>query len=428
MNDLESSKPSPPERRVVITGIGLVSPLGIGTRTNWETLLRGESGIGSISRFDTSHYSTKIAGEVKGFDPLLFIEKKEARKMDLFIQFALAAAHLAVEDAGIDTARLEGDRCGVYVGSGIGGIASIEDNHKVLLEKGPERVSPFFLVSSIINEAAGQISIKYRSRGPNSAPATACSTGTHAIGDSFKLIARGDAEIMLAGGAEAPISPLGVAGFCAMKALSVRNEEPQKASRPFDARRDGFVMGEGAGILVLEELGAALKRGARIYAEVVGYGMNADAYHVTAPSLDGEGAMRVMQRAIEDGGIDPAEVGYINAHGTSTPYNDKIETLAIKRAFGEHACNIGVNSTKSMTGHLLGAAGAVEAGITALSLLHQVMPPTINYEHPDPECDLDYVPNTARPAEIRYGLSNSFGFGGTNGCLLLKKYEEGASL
>lgn len=412
------------ERRVVITGLGLVSPLGIGTKENWNAIVEGKNGISLISRFDVSQYPSKIAGQVKDFDPLDFIEKKELRKMDLFIQYALAAAHLAVQDSGIDLAVLEGERSGVYVGSGIGGLGFIEKSHKILLEKGPGRVSPFFLVSSIINEASGQISIKYRAKGPNSATATACTTSTHALGDSFRIIARGDADIMLAGGAEAPITPLGVAGFCAMRALSVRNDEPDKASRPFDAERDGFVIGEGAGILVLEELGGALKRGAEIYAEIVGYGMSADAYHVTAPCLDGEGASQSMERALRDACVATEEVGYINAHGTSTPHNDKIETLAVKKVFGDHAYKIGVNSTKSMTGHLLGAAGGVEAGYTAFCLKNQVMPPTINYEHPDPECDLDYVANRARPAEVHYALSNSFGFGGTNGTLLLKRFEE----
>ena len=424
MGNSSSSRKIVNERRAVITGIGLVSPLGVGKEINWEALSKGKSGISSISRFDVSRHSSKIAGQIKDFDPLDFIEKKELRKMDPFIRYAVAAAHLAVQDSGIDRAALEGDRCGVYVGSGIGGIGSIEETHKTLLEKGPDRITPFFLVSSIINEAAGQISIKYRSRGPNSAPATACTTGTHAIGDSFRIIARGDADIMLAGGAEAPITPLGLAGFCAMRALSLRNDEPEKASRPFDAKRDGFVIGEGAGVLVLEELGAALKRGAEIYAEIVGYGMSGDAYHVTAPSLDGEGASQAMKRALNDAGLDPKEINYINAHGTSTPYNDKTETLAVKRVFGDHAYKIGVNSTKSMIGHLLGAAGGVEAGYTALCLKHQVMPPTINYEYPDPECDLDYVPNKARRTEVRYALSNSFGFGGTNGALLIKRFEE----
>lgn len=413
-------------RRVVITGIGMVTPLGIGKEKNWAALLEGKSGISHLTRFDASRYPTRIAGEVRDFNPLDFIDRREVRKMDLFIQFAVAAAQLAVDDAGINPALLGGERTGVYVGSGIGGISTIEENHRLLLEKGVDRISPFFLVASIINEASGQISIRYRSQGPNSATATACTTSTHAIGDSFRLIARGEADRMLAGGAEAPLSPLGVAGFCAMRALSVRNDEPERASRPFDAERDGFVMAEGAGILLLEELGLALKRGARIYAEIVGYGMNADAYHVTAPSLDGEGARGVMQRAIDDAGIAPEDIGYINAHGTSTPYNDKVETLAIKKVFGEKARRISISSTKSMTGHLLGAAGAVEAGITALCLTNQVMTPTINYEHPDPECDLDYVPNRARPAEIVYALSNSFGFGGTNGCLVLRRYEDKA--
>lgn len=419
-----SSKRRSAERRVVITGIGLISPLGIGTEKNWQAISQGKNGIGLISYFDASQYTSKIAGQVKDFDALDFFEKKEMRKMDRFIQYAVAAAQLAAQDSGIDIARLEGDRCGVYVGSGIGGIGSIEETHKTLLEKGPGRVSPFFLIQTIINEASGQISIKFKARGPNSAIATACSTGTHAAGDSFRIIARGDADIMLAGGAEAPITPLGVAGFCAMRALSVRNDEPERASRPFDAERDGFIVGEGAGILVLEELGLALKRDARIYAEIVGYGMSGDAYHVTSPSLDGEGAKRSMERALEDACIDPGEVNYINAHGTSTHYNDKIETLAVKRVFGDHAYELSISSTKSMTGHLLGAAGGVETGYTALCLKNQVIPPTINYENPDPECDLDYVPNKSRPAEINYALSNSFGFGGTNGTLLLKKFEE----
>jgi len=418
------SRKSVVERRVAVTGIGLVSPVGVGVEKNWENILQGKSGVSLISRFDISQYTSKIAGQVKDFDPLDFIEKKELRKMDLFIQYGLAAAHLAVQDSGIDFAAMEGDRVGVYVGSGIGGIGSIEETHKKLLEKGPGRVSPFFLVSTIINEASGQISIKYKARGPNSATATACSTGTHAIGDAFRIIARGDADIMIAGGAEAPITPLGVAGFCAMRALSVRNDEPERASRPFDADRDGFIIGEGAGIVILEELGAALKREAKIYAEIVGYGMSGDAYHITAPSLDGEGAKLTMERAIEDAGIDLSEIDYINAHGTSTPYNDKVETLAVKKVFGDYAYKIGINSTKSMTGHLLGAAGGLEASFTALCLKNQVMAPTINYETPDPECDLDYVPNKARPSEIRYALSNSFGFGGTNGTLLFKRFEE----
>jgi 3-oxoacyl-[acyl-carrier-protein] synthase II len=359
--------------------MGLLSPLGTGIAQSWEAAREGLSGIGPITRFDAAHYSSRIAGECKDFDPLAFMDRKEARKMDRFIQYAVAAAQLAVGDSGIDSALLKGDRAGVYVGSGIGGIGSIENTHKVLLEKGPGRVSPFFLISSIINEAAGQVSILYNSGGPNSATATACSSGTHAIGDSFRIIVRGDADIMLAGGAEAPITPLGVAGFCAMRALSTRNDAPAQASRPFDKERDGFVVGEGSVILLLEERASALKRGARIYAEIVGYG--------------------------------------------TTPWNDKIETLAIKRLFGDHAYKLAVSSTKSMTGHLLGAAGGLEAGLTALSLYNQVLPPTINYENPDPECDLDYVPNQARPSEVTFALSNSFGFGGTNGTLLLKRHS-----
>jgi len=411
-----------PRRRVVVTGLGLVSPLGTGTDKNWQALLRGENGIGPLTRFDVTRYSTRFGGEVRDFDPLLFLDRKDIRKMDLFIRFAMAAAHLAVEDSGLPPGDLQSDRAGTYVGSGIGGLGSIEENHKVLLEKGPDRVSPFFLVQTIINEASGQISIRYGAKGPNCANATACSTGTHAVGDSFRMIARGEVDIMIAGGAEAPLTPLSLAGFTSIKALSERNGEPSKASRPFDAQRDGFVMGEGSGVLVLEELGRALRRGARIYAEIIGYGMTSDAYHVAAPAPDGDGAARVMRRAIEDAGVRPDEVQYINAHGTSTPFNDKTETMAIKAVFGEQASRLAVNSTKSMTGHLLGAAGGLEAGITALSLFHQVVPPTINYEFPDPECDLDYVPNAARKAEIVHGMSNSFGFGGTNGALLFKRF------
>lgn len=412
-----------PARRVVITGLGLVTPLGLGVESNWQALLAGRSAIGRITRFDPERFPTRIAGEIKNFDVQQFIDRKEARKMDLFVQYAIAAAELAVQDSGIDTALLQGERTGVYVGSGIGGIGSIEETHRVLLEKGPDRVSPFFIIQTIINEAPGHISIRYRASGPNLANATACSTGAHAIGEAFRMIKLGLADRMIAGGAEAPITPLSLAGFCNMKALSERNDEPEKASRPFDARRDGFVMSEGAGIVLLEELESALKRGARIYAEVLGYGLNSDAYHVTAPSPDGDGAARVMRMALQDGGVSPDEVQYINAHGTSTQYNDKTETLAVKKVFGEGAKKVGVSSTKSMTGHLLGAAGGLETAITALAIFHQVMPPTINYEFPDPECDLDYVPNSARPAEIVHALTNSFGFGGTNACLLLKKFE-----
>jgi len=424
MGKLSSSPQGSPLRRVVITGLGLVSPLGIGQEKNWESVLAGTSGIDHISRFDASQHTSKVAGEVQDFDPLDFIDRKEARKMNLFIQFAVSAAQLAVSDAGIDPSLLGGDRTGVYVGSGIGGIGSIEEQHQILMEKGPMRVSPFFLIASIINEAAGQISILYKSGGPNSATATACSSGTHAIGDSYRLIERGDADFMLAGGSEAPVTPLGVAGFCAMRALSLRNDSPQKASRPFDKERDGFVVGEGAGVLLLEELESALNRDAKIYAEVVGYGMSGDAFHVSAPQTDGDGAYRSMLRAVTSAGIEFTDVDYINAHGTSTPWNDKIETLAIKRLFKEHAYKLAVSSTKSMSGHLLGAAGGLETALAALALKHQVLPPTINYENPDPECDLDYVPNQARKANAEYALSNSFGFGGTNGTLILKRFTE----
>jgi 3-oxoacyl-[acyl-carrier-protein] synthase II len=424
LNDAGAIKKNTTKRRVVITGVGLVTPLGVGTLPNWEAMLAGRSGIGPITKFDTAKFSTKIAGEVKNFNPVDFVDRKEVRKMDPFIQYAVAAARFAVEDSGLPLERLRNDRTGVDVGSGIGGIGTIEDTHKVLLEKGPDRVSPFFLISTIINEASGQISIKYGAKGPNLASVTACTTATHCIGDSFRLIVRGDADLMIAGGAEAPITPLGVAGFCAMKALSERNDEPERASRPFDAGRDGFVMGEGAGILLLEELGHALRRGAKIYAEVVGYGLTGDAYHAAAPALDGDGAERVMRLALADAGIGPEAVQFINAHGTSTQLNDKIETAAIKRVFGAHAAKLAVCSTKSMTGHLLGATGGAEAGAVALCLKHQIMTPTINYENPDPECDLDYVPNAARPAEIVYALSNSFGFGGTNGSLVFRRFED----
>jgi len=343
--------------------------------------------------------------------------------MDLFIRFAIAAAQLAVADSGLADGDLRSDRTGTYIGSGIGGLGTIEENLKILLEKGPDRVSPYFLISTIINEASGQVSIRYGAKGPNLANATACSTGTHALGDSFRMIARGEVDIMISGGAEAPLTPLSLAGFTAIKAVSERNDEPAKASRPFDAKRDGFVMGEGAGVLILEELGRALRRDARIYAEVVGYGMTGDAYHVAAPDPDGDGAVRVMRRTLEDAGVRPEDVQYINAHGTSTPFNDKTETMAIKTVFGDQARRLAVSSTKSMTGHLLGAAGGLEAGITALAVFHQVLPPTINYEFPDPDCDLDYVPNTARKASVEHALSNSFGFGGTNGSLLFKRFE-----
>lgn len=400
-----------------------MTPLGTGLSENWEALVSARSGIGPITRFDAMRHSSKIAGEVKGFDPLRFIEKREVRRMDPFIQYAIGASQMAVEDAGISPDVLAGDRTGVFIGSGIGGIGTIEEYHKVLLEKGPDRVSPFFLIATIINEASGQVSIRYKAGGPNSASVTACASGAHALGDAFRIIQRGDADRMIAGGAEAPITPLGVAGFCAMKALSERNDDPTHASRPFDKMRDGFVVGEGSGVLLLEELGHALRRGAKIYAEIVGYGMTGDAFHPAAPAEDGDGARRAMQVALADAGVPPHEVQYINAHGTSTPLNDKIETAAIKNVFGDHAKAMVVTSSKSMTGHALGAAGGIEAAITALSIKHQIATPTANYEVPDPDCDLDYVPNAARPTEIVYALSNSFGFGGTNAALLFRRFD-----
>ncbi len=410
-------------RRVVVTGVGLVSPLGIGTEANWEALCAGRSGIGPITRFDAAEFSARIAGEVKGFNPLAFVDKKDVKKMDIFIQYAIAASQFAMDDAGLSVTEDIASRVGVFIASGIGGFSTIEREHKALLEGGPRRISPFFIPASIINLAAGQVSIRFSAKGPNSATCTACSASAHAIGDALEIIRRDDADVMIAGGSEAAITPMGVGGFAAMRALSTRNDEPHRASRPFDLDRDGFIMGEGAGVVILEELEFARERGAPIYAELVGYGMSADAFHITAPSEDGDGGMRVMAAALRDAGISPDKVDYINAHGTSTPYNDKLETLAIKRLFGEHARQIAISSTKSMTGHLLGAAGGLEAGITALAVRHQVIPPTINYEKPDPECDLDYVPNQARATKIDYALSNSLGFGGTNGALLFKRYE-----
>lgn len=410
-------------RRVVITGVGLVSPVAIGTEANWEALCAGRSGIGPITRFDASQFTARIAGEVKDFDPLRFVEKKDVKKMDIFIQFAIAASQFAVDDACFTVTRGNADRVGVFIASGIGGFTTIEREHHALIEGGPRRISPFFIPSAIINLAAGQVSIRFGAKGPNSATCTACSASAHAIGDAYHIILRDDADAMIAGGSEAAITPMGVGGFAAMRALSTRNDEPDRASRPFDRDRDGFIIGEGSGVVLLEELGSALRRGARIYAELVGYGMSADAHHITAPSENGEGALRVMQRALKSAGVEPAVVDYINAHGTSTPFNDRLETLAIKRCFGDHARALAVSSTKSMTGHLLGAAGGLEAGITALAIARQKIPPTINLDHPDPDCDLDYVPHNARPAQIRYALSNSFGFGGTNAALLLKRYE-----
>src|SRR5262245_45057199 len=410
-------------RRVVVTGIGLVSALGIGTEANWDALCEGRSGIGPITHFDPAQFASRIAGEVKDFDPLQFIEKKDVKKMDVFIQFAIAASQFALDDSALQITPELGPRVGVFIASGIGGFTTIEREHKALIEGGPRRVSPFFIPSAIINLAAGQVSIRFGAKGPNSATCTACSASAHAIGDAFEIIRRDDADVMIAGGSEAAITPMGVGGFAAMRALSTRNDDPSHASRPFDLERDGFIMGEGAGVVILEELGFAKRRGATIYAELVGYGMSADAFHITAPSEDGDGGMRVMEAAIKQAGIEPSQVDYINAHGTSTPYNDKLETLAIKRLFGDHARKLAISSTKSMTGHLLGAAGGLEAGITALAVKHQMIPPTINYQTPDPECDLDYVPNAARPMSIQYALSNSFGFGGTNGALLFKKFD-----
>jgi 3-oxoacyl-[acyl-carrier-protein] synthase II len=410
-------------RRVVVTGIGLVSSLGIGTAENWQGLLEGKSGVACITKFDASDFATRIAGEVRGFDPLRFIEKKDVKKMDVFIQYAIAAAQFAMDDSGLKITPELGNRVGVSIGSGIGGFSTIEREHRALLEGGPRKISPFFIPSAIINLAAGQVSIRFGAKGPNSATCTACSASAHAIGDAYEVIRRGAADVMIAGGSEAAITPMSVGGFGALRALSTRNDEPQKASRPFDKDRDGFIVGEGSGVLIIEEIEHAKARGAKIYAEVVGYGMSADAYHITAPSEDGDGAYRVMVATIESADITPSDVSYINAHGTSTPQGDKIETVAIKRAFGDHARNLAVSSTKSMTGHLLGGAGGLEAGITALAVHHQVAPPTINLNDPDPDCDLDYVPNAKRHMRIEYALSNSFGFGGTNAALLFKRYD-----
>jgi 3-oxoacyl-[acyl-carrier-protein] synthase II len=410
-------------RRVVVTGIGLVSSLGIGTEANWAGITAGQSGVGTITKFDATQFATRIAGEVKNFDPLAFIEKKDVKKMDIFIQYAIAASQFAMDDSGLTITPELSKRVGVFIASGIGGFTTIEREHKALLEGGPRKISPFFIPSAIINLAAGQVSIRFGARGPNSATCTACSASAHAIGDAFEIIKRGAADVMIAGGSEAAITPMGIGGFGAMRALSTRNDEPARASRPFDKDRDGFIVGEGSGVLILEEYELAKARGARIYAELVGYGMSADAYHITAPSEDGDGAFRVMSGAIESAGVTTADVDYINAHGTSTPQGDALETLAIKRCFGEHAKDIAVSSTKSMTGHLLGAAGGLEAGITVLAVYHQIAPPTINLDHPDDNCDLDYVPHHSRPLPITYALSNSFGFGGTNAALLFKRFE-----
>ena len=410
-------------RRVVVTGVGLVSALGTGTQRTWENLLAGRSGVARITRFDPSRHACTIGAEAKDFDPLQYVEKKDLKKMGLFIQFAIAAAMFAMEQSELKITPDVADRVGVYIGSGIGGFDVIEREHTALLQGGPRKISPFFIPASIVNLASGHVSIRWGAKGPNSATCTACSSGAHAIGDAYKIIARCDAEVMICGGTEATITPLGVGGFAAMKALSTRNDEPERASRPFDRERDGFVIGEGAGVLILEELGFAVRRGAPILAEVVGYGASGDAFHITQPSEDGGGAYRVMENTLADAKVQPEQVDYINAHGTSTPFNDRLETMAIKRLFGEHASKLAVSSTKSMTGHLLGGAGGLEAGISTLAIHEGVLPPTINYENPDPDCDLDYVPNKARKMEVNYALSNSFGFGGTNVALLFKRYE-----
>jgi 3-oxoacyl-[acyl-carrier-protein] synthase II len=420
-------------RRVVVTGMGALTPVGNTVDEFWTALTQSKSGIGPITKFDTSEktasgefkFVTRIAGEVRNFDELKYIDKKEARRLDPYLKYAIACAAMAVEDSGLDTAKVDGGRFGVLIGSGIGGISSLLDAHKTLLDptKGPDRVSPFFIPMLIINMASGLVSMRFGAKGPNSSVVTACATGNHALGDATRLIQRGDADIMIAGGAEAIVVPLTIAGFCSMKAMSTRNDAPEKASRPFDAGRDGFVCGEGGGILVLEELEHARRRDARIYAELIGYGLTGDAHHMTAPDPEGDGAARAMAGALRDAKLAPTDIGYINAHGTSTPYNDKFETIAIKRVFGEHARKLAVSSTKSMTGHLLGAAGGIEAIATVLALHHGVLPPTINYETPDPDCDLDYVPNQARKQDVEVALSNAFGFGGTNATLAFRKYR-----
>jgi 3-oxoacyl-[acyl-carrier-protein] synthase II len=411
-------------RRVVITGVGLVSSVGIGTESTWEGVCAGQNGIGRITRFDPSEFASQIAGEVKGFDPLDFLHKKDVKKMDIFIQYAIAASEFALEDAGLRSAVPLGTDTGVCIASGIGGFSTIEREHKALLAGGPRKISPFFIPSAIINLAAGQVSIRFGAKGPNSATCTACSASAHAIGDALEIVRRGTADVMIAGGSEAAITPMGVGGFAAMKALSTRNDDPARACRPFDKDRDGFIIGDGSGVVILEELEHARRRRARIYAEAVGYGMSADAHHMTAPADDANGAVRVMAAAVKDAGIESGDVDYVNAHGTSTPYNDRLETLAIKKCFGDHARRMAISSTKSMTGHLLGAAGGIEAGLTSLSIYHQMLPPTINLDDPDPDCDLDYVPKKKRPASVNYALSNSFGFGGTNASLLFKRYDD----
>jgi len=409
-------------KRVVVTGMGLVIPTGIGVETSWKNICEGRSGIGHLTRFDPNGFETKIAGEVKGFNPEAYIEKKEVKKMDLFIQYALAATKEALEDAQLKVTPENSEEIGVIVGTGLGGLPTIEKYHQVLLEKGPNRITPFFIPMLIANLASGQIAIHFGAKGPNTCVVTACATGAHCIGDAFRAIMYGDAKAIIAGGTEANITPLTIAGFNAMKAISTRNDEPEKACRPFEKNRDGFVVAEGAGVLILEELGFAQKRGARIHAELVGYGYTADAYHITAPSPDGDGAARCMRMAIKDAGLKPEEIDHINAHGTSTPLNDATETQAIKAVFGEHAKKIPVSATKSMTGHLLGAAGSTESIFTILTIRDGIIPPTINYEEPDPDCDLDYVPNSARRQPVNVAISNAFGFGGTNAALVLTKF------
>ena len=411
-------------RRVVVTGVGLLCSVGSDTEECWQSVCQGRSGIGPIASFDATGFNCRIAGEVRNFDPGRWIEKKELKKVGRFIQFAIATADMAQKASGLQVTPDNAERVGVYIGSGIGGFEVIEREHRNLLEKGPSRISPFFIPATIVNLASGHVSIRSGAKGPNSAVATACTTGAHAIGDSFKIIQRGDADAMICGGTEAAITPMGIGGFAAMRALSQRNDDPERASRPWDKDRDGFVVGEGAGVLILEELEFAKQRNAPILAELVGYGMSSDAYHITSPSEDGEGAFRVMRNALRDAKLDPAQIDYINAHGTSTELGDKLETIAIKRAFGDHAYKLMVSSTKSMTGHLLGGAGGLEAGITVMAVQKGMAPPTINHNQPDPECDLDYVPNKAREAKIEYALSNSFGFGGTNGSLIFKHYRE----
>ncbi|MBW1616485.1 MAG: beta-ketoacyl-ACP synthase II [Deltaproteobacteria bacterium] len=411
------------KKRVVITGIGLITPLGIGVKNSWRALCSGESGIGEITKFDVSDFVTKIAGEVKGFDPKDFLLKKDANKVQPFIAYAVAAAAEAIKDSGLKIDAFNADKVGVITGCGLGGLGLLEKNSVTLKERGPQRISPFFIPMLIGNMAPGMISIYFGAKGPNSSVATACAAGTHAIGDAFKIIKTGRAEAMIAGGVESVITPLGLAGFNAMKALSIRNEEPEKASRPFDKDRDGFVMGEGGGILVMETLESAVKRDAKIYAEIAGYGMSGDAYHFTAPPPDGSGAEACMNTAIKDADIAPDRIDYINAHGTSTPLNDLSETIAIKKVFGDYAYNLAISSTKSMTGHLLGGSGGIETVFTALSISEKIIPPTINYENKSEDCDLDYVPNVARKKEINFAMKNSFGFGGTNASLILKKYD-----